>query len=159
MAGLIGGAIHSATRTPTRERRFVTFLLDRWELGIEVGDVCGIYHGLPIIPTPDESDPVAGDVSIYGQRIPVLKLRHLLNLSPLPSLAQWLVVFREQGQTAALIVDRVYEVISVDVSALEQQNAASGGPASDYANRAVFWQGRKIYLPDFPRLLADCWTR
>ena len=147
----------SQTPTAPRELHLVTFLLDGWEYGVEVNNICGVYHGLAIIPTPDDSDMLEGEVHLFAHRIPVINLRCVLNLGERPSGPVWLLVLYRSSRQVGLLVDSVAEVLHLQPNALQPFDGTNHEiPASDFVTASVRHQERTIYLPDLPRLLEAC---
>ena len=144
------------TRAAERELHFVTFLLGEWEYAIEVADVCGIYHGLAIIPTPDEPEIITGEIQLATHRIPVVDLRHLLHLPERVGVG-WLLVVRHAEDLIGILVDQVSEVIRVPLQALDpSSNHHAEIPAPGVISAVVHYRDRVIHVPDLPRLLREC---
>jgi chemotaxis signal transduction protein len=147
----------SHAHTAPRELHLVTFRLDGWEYAVEVNDICGIYHGLAIIPTPDDSELLEGEVHLFAHRIPVINLRRVLNLGDRPSGPVWLLVLYQAGKQVGLLVDSVVEVLRLQSNALQPCDGTSHqNPASDFVTASVSHKERTIYLPDLQRLLGAC---
>lgn len=148
--------ISSSTIAAPRELHLVTFKLDNYEYGVEVAGVYGIYHGLAIIPTPDECDAFAGEIQLFSRRIAVVSLRRLLNLNEQMTGPGWLLVVKPAGQMVAVLVDQISEVIRLKPQALQaitQKNQQV--PAFPWLTASARYQERTIYLPDLTRLLSE----
>jgi len=157
MSRITGGAARtSRTSAPASELHFVTFHLGHWEYGIEVADVCGIYHGLAIIPAPDEPDTIAGEVHLPTHRIRVIDLRRLLQL-PESESPGWMLVVGAVDGPIGILVDRVTEVIRVRSDAMAAYEDADGRvPGGGFLTVTAHYQGRTIYVPDVHRMLRGC---
>ena len=138
-----------------RELQLVTFRIGDHEYGADVADVKGIYHGLPMIPTPDAPDVIAGDVHISGERVPVINLPRLFgNKSAERSSDWWIIVLTLLGGPIGLIVERVTEVVHLEPNALREKSDVRH-PANDYVIAHAHHQHRVIALMDFTRMIQD----
>lgn len=153
----LSGETASLSRTcnPAAERHFVTFALDQWEYGIEVADVCGIYHGVAIIPTPDDPEIITGEVCLTTQRIPVMDLRDVLHLTPRVGTG-WLLVVRHGLRMVGFLVDQVREVIRVPAAAVHPCDVATASSLPGAIDCVLHVQDRTIHVPDIPRILSEC---
>lgn len=146
----------SPTVSAPGELHLVTFKLNNYEYGVEVAGVYGIYHGLAIIPTPDECDAFTGEVQLLSRRIAVVNLRRVLNLNEQMTGPGWLLIVQQAGQMVAVLVDQISDVIRVKPQALQaitQKNQQV--PAFPWLTASARYQERTIYLPDLTRLLTE----
>jgi purine-binding chemotaxis protein CheW len=138
-----------------RDLQLVTFRIGTWEFGADVADVKGIYHGLPMIPTPDAPDVIAGEILISGERIPVLNLPHLFGLNPAArSTEWWIIVLSMLGGPVGFIVERVTEVVRFEATALTlptEDRVPNCGCITAVARH----QQRDICLLDFATLVQE----
>ncbi len=138
------------------ECRFVCFTFADRQYAIDVDDVFGIYHGSPVIPTPDLPDCMDGEISPEGQRIPILNLRRFLDLRD--TYAQqppWVLAVSDLGGPVGLIVDRVNEVVRLQPSEIDAVTEPAEIPMGRYVTRCSHRNGRWLFMPDFHRILQD----
>jgi chemotaxis signal transduction protein len=144
----------SSVYTGRHELQLVLFKVGEWELGVDVADVSGIYHGMPMIPTPDSPDTLAGEIQISGERVPTVSLARLFGIErPLKNGNWWMIVLHLAGGPLALIADEMKEVVKLDASALGL-STGNQHPAKQFAVAVARYQGRAIYLLNY-RLLAQ----
>ena len=144
--------------TPNQDMRFVAFVLAGMYYGVEIGDVYGIYHGLPIIPTPDASPSLAGEVQLVDRRIPVVSLRRFAGLHDGQSAErgpEWIVIVENSKGPVGLVVDGVSEVVKLAPSNVVLSKEPAPGPVGGYVTAVARHEDRPMYLPDFSRLLQD----
>jgi purine-binding chemotaxis protein CheW len=141
----------------SRELQFVSFGLGEQSYGVEVADVHGIYHGLPIIPNPDSPPFLEGEVQLSGKRVPVISLRRFAGLADLHDRPRtnWIVMLNNTTGPVGLMVDRVIEVVRLHASSLNPPDDTAISPVSDYIVAVARHDGGTMFLPDFTRLLHD----
>jgi purine-binding chemotaxis protein CheW len=124
---------------------------------VSVSDVHGIYHGLPLIPTPDLPPAMDGEVQLGDRRIPVLNLRRFAGMSDegCGSVAPWIVMVNDDRGPIGLAVDRVTEVVQLSEQGLQRAEDLSSEPVGEYIVAVARHHGRSMYLPDWNRLLHD----
>lgn len=147
----------SAVGRGSRELQFVSFALGSQDFGVDVADIHGIYHGLPIIPNPDTPQFLEGEVQLADRRVPVLNLRRFAGLtdSSEATTPRWILMVNYTSGPVGLVVDRVIEVIKLQPSSLEPPPEAGASPVGDYIVAVANNNGRNLYLPDLSRLLHD----
>ena len=136
---------------------FVSFALGETTYGVEVEEVYGIYHGLPIIPTPDSPQPLAGEVQLADRRVPVVSLRqfagmddHQVRLSP-----RWILVVDHARGPVGFVVDHVNEVVKLTPANLTLWVKGAPGPVGNYVMAVADQGDQRMYLPEFSRLIKD----
>ncbi len=136
---------------------FVSFVLGGTDYAVEVEDVYGIYHGLPIIPMPDSPPRIAGELQLVNRRIPVVNLRRSAGTGDAHAQRspRWILIVDHRQGPVGLVVDRVSEVVSLTPAHLTISDKAAPGPAGDYVTAVARHGNRPVYLPDFSRLLQD----
>lgn len=141
----------------SRELQFVSFALGEQAYGVDVADVHGIYHGLPIIPNPDNQSFLEGDVQLADQRIPIINLRRFAGMSDAHCTAApcWIVMIEAIGGPIGFVVDRVIEVLRLEASSLKPPADNTTSPVREYITAEANHNGRIMYLPDITRLVHD----
>lgn len=138
-----------------RDLQLVTFRLGEWEFGADVTEVGGIYHGLPMIPTPDAPDAIAGDIQISGERISVLRLSHLFGQHEATRNGNWwIIVLNLLDGPIGLMVDKVTEVVRLEANLLRAPYDKHH-PAKDYVTAVANRHGRAISLLDYSALARE----
>jgi purine-binding chemotaxis protein CheW len=134
---------------------FVSFVLGGTDYGVEVDEVYGIYHGLPIIPTPDSPAVYAGEIQLVDRRIPIVNLRRFAGVSDTCVPPHWIVIVDNVKGPVGFVVDRVSEVVKLTPASLTITDATAPGPVGNYVMAVASHENRPMYLPDFGRLLQD----
>jgi purine-binding chemotaxis protein CheW len=147
------GAVGSAQS----DLQFVSFLLGEHSFGIHVNDVCGVYRGLPVIPTPQTSRYLTGEVQLSNRRVPVVNLRRMAQMSDLPTDEdrQWMVMVRSENGPVGFIVDRVTEVVRLTETDLEIEPTDAPQFGANFISAVAEHRGQKLFLPDLTRLTHD----
>jgi purine-binding chemotaxis protein CheW len=141
-----------------RELQFVAFSVGDYDYGINVSDVYGIYHYLPMIPLADAPDYMDGEVQVSNQRVPVVNLQRFAGMprSGSGNSASWIVMVQNSQGPVGLAVDHVNEVVR-----LTPQNfygvppRLDQHPAAAYIEAVVQHRGRNLLLPNIQRLIHD----
>jgi purine-binding chemotaxis protein CheW len=146
-----------AASAPSRDLQFVSFSLGSWSYGVHVADVYGIYHGLPLIPTPDLAANLDGEVQLADRRIPVINLRRFSGMEDpsAGSTARWILMVNDTSGPVGLIVDCVTEVVNLTPENVRLSPDGDTGPVRDYVTAVADSHGQSIYVPDLSRLLHD----
>jgi purine-binding chemotaxis protein CheW len=151
------GRHQGAVGSNRQDMLFVSFVFGGMNYGVEVGEVYGIYHGLPIIPTPDSAPSVEGEVQLVDRRVPVVNLRHFAGMNDRQSQAgpHWIVVVDDSRGPVGIVVDGVSEVVKLTPSHMTPSDAPFPGPVGEYVMAVATHEDHPMYLPDFGRLLHD----
>jgi purine-binding chemotaxis protein CheW len=136
---------------------FVSFVLGGTDYAVEVEEVYGIYHSLPIIPTPDLSPSMEGEVQLVDRRIPVVNLRRFAGIRD--GLGQktphWILIVDHKQGPIGFMVDGVTEVVRLSPANLTISDQKAPGPVGDYIMAVARHDNKAVYMPDFSRLLHD----
>jgi len=98
----------------------VVFRRERQLYALPLGNVEHALRMVAITSVPEAPSWVAGVISVHGRVIPVLDLRQRFGRSPKePHPDERLLIMQAQGQTVALIVDEVTEVLEVPAHQVE----------------------------------------
>jgi purine-binding chemotaxis protein CheW len=137
--------------------RLVSFAVGAGDYAVDVADIHGIYHGLPLIPQPEAASFVDGQVQLAGQRVPVVNLRRFCGLpdSAPSSLPGWIVVVDDNHGPVGLAVDAVTEVVRLSPTELEPASPPEYSPLANYIVAVAAYRGRPLLLPDLGRLIHD----
>jgi purine-binding chemotaxis protein CheW len=131
----------------TTTEHMCTFDVDNLFIGIEVSRIQEILRAQPITPVPLAASVIRGLMSLRGQIVPVMDLRQRLGVRTAdPNLEQFNVLIRTADGPVSLLVDRVGDVLEVDVDSFE--------PAPDTLNAAYRSLIRGAYKLERRLLLA-----
>ncbi len=104
--------------------KYLTFVIDDQECGIEISKVREIIGIMPISPVPQTPEYVEGVINLRGKVIPVVDLRKKFNLPEKGSTEQTCITVLEITSNTrtfhtGIIVDSVSEVIDIEENQLE----------------------------------------
>jgi purine-binding chemotaxis protein CheW len=136
---------------------FVSFVLGGTDYAVEVEEVYGIYHGLPIIPTPDSPTCVSGEVQLVDRRIPVVNLRRFAGIHDVHAYRSpyWILIVDHKQGPVGFGVDRVTEVVKLTSANFTISEDTAPGPVGAYVMAVAKHGDRSLFVPDFSRLLHD----
>jgi purine-binding chemotaxis protein CheW len=109
--------------------QLLSFELDDSAYAVPVDSVREIVRMRPITSVPRVPESVCGVISLRGEIIEVVDIRQLLELEPieLKRRTRIIVVYLECGQSAAILVDAVKEVLRVPKQAIRPATASDSG--------------------------------
>jgi purine-binding chemotaxis protein CheW len=140
----------------TQEDKYLTFVIDREDFGIEIRHVTEIIGIQNITEVPDMPAYVKGVINLRGKVIPVMDVRLRFGVTERPyDDRTCIIVININEQPVGLIVDRVLEVLDIQKGEIEPPPKIRKGKS----NRFVQGMGKvgdqvKILL-DANRLLFD----
>lgn len=135
-----------------RERDLLCFAIDGEVYAVGVEAVREIVRLRPVTPIPRSAAAVRGVISLRGAMLQLVDLRLLLGLEAVEetSRSRILVVSREDGRLAGMLVDSVSEVLRVPVASIGP--TASGDPA-DLVCGLCERDGRFVSLLDLDKAM------
>ena len=139
------------TSPAARRLELVTFVLDGDAYAVPVERVREIVRLRPITPVPRVPAAVRGVISLRGEIVQVIDLRRCLGMSALePTRASRIVVLqRDEGAFAGLLVDAVRDVLRIDADAARPSLGGEGeGVVALYSSEGEF-----VSLLDLDRVL------
>ena len=136
---------------------FVSFVLGENDYAVNVSEVCGIYHGLSVIPNPDGPAFLEGEILYRNHKVPIVNLRRFAGMSDaqFDRSGRWILMVGDQNGPVGLVVDKVTEVIKLQPNAIEQTTEHVNSPVANYVTAVANHRGRSMLVPDFNRLLHD----
>lgn len=140
----------------TQEDKFLTFVLNQEEYGIEIRHVTEIICIQNITEVPDMPHYIKGVINLRGKVIPVMDVRLRFGLAERPyDDRTCIIVINIDDQSVGLIVDRVSEVLDIPQSEVEPPPKIRRGESS----RSIKGMGKvgdqvKILLNEY-QLLSD----
>lgn len=99
--------------------KYLTFLLDREEHGVEILKVREIIGIMDITKVPQTPDFVQGVINLRGKVIPVIDLRTKFGLPRAEYNDQTCIIVVDIGVMMGIIVDTVQEVHDIPASSIE----------------------------------------
>ena len=99
--------------------KYLTFLLDGEEYGVEILKVLEIIGLIDITRVPQTPDFVEGVINLRGRVIPVIDLRLRFGLSRCAYTDQTCIIVIDVGTQIGIIVDTVQEVHDIPQRAIE----------------------------------------
>ena len=101
-----------------REGKYLTFMLDNEEYGLEIRRVREIFGYMDITQVPRMPDYVLGVINLRGQVIPVIDLRAKFAMETIETTEQTCIIVveishGEQNVSTGIVADQVSEVIDI----------------------------------------------
>jgi purine-binding chemotaxis protein CheW len=121
----------------TDDASFVTIGIDREVFAVPVETVLEILAMRPVFRIPDAPAHLKGLIDVRGRAVAVIDLRTKLGLPPVAAdentrIVVLDVVMQDRRLALGLVADRVFEVITLDVSQIEQPPDIGTRWHSDY---------------------------
>jgi len=99
--------------------KYLTFLLDNEEYGLEILKVRELINIMDITSVPQTQDFLQGVINLRGKVIPVIDLRSKFGLQRVEYNEQTCIIVVDVGAMMGIIVDTVQEVHDVDDADIE----------------------------------------
>lgn len=99
--------------------KYLTFLLDGEDYGVEILKVREIIGLMDITKVPQTPDFVAGVINLRGKVIPVIELRTKFGLARAEYTDQTCIIVVDVGTTMGIIVDTVNEVHDIPMENIQ----------------------------------------
>ena len=119
----------------TQEDKYLTFVLNREEYGIEIKHVIEIIGIQNITSVPDMPSYIKGVINLRGKVIPVMDVRMRFNISEQAyNERTCIIVITVNEQLVGLIVDEVSEVLDIPKSSVEPPPKVSRGAGNKFVH-------------------------
>lgn len=119
----------------TQEDKYLTFVLNREEYGIEIKHVIEIIGIQNITSVPDMPLYIKGVINLRGKVIPVMDVRMRFSISEQAyNERTCIIVITVNEQLVGLIVDEVSEVLDIPKSSVEPPPKVSRGAGSKFVH-------------------------
>lgn len=141
----------------SRGGKYLTFVLNKEQYGLEILRVREILGVLPITPMPQAPHFVKGVINLRGKVIPVVDTRLKFGMEEIPHTSETcIIVVDVNGTWMGIIVDTVKEVIDIQDSQIEDPPSLgqSGGDQGSIRGLGKVGDQVKILL-NIDRVLAD----
>ena len=117
----------------TQEDKYLTFVLNREEYGIEIKHVIEIIGIQNITSVPDMPHYIKGVINLRGKVIPVMDVRIRFNISEQAyNERTCIIVITVSEQLVGLIVDEVSEVLDIPKTNVEPSPKVNRGEGSKF---------------------------
>ena len=138
-----------------RAEEFLGFCLGSEEYGVRIRSVKEIIKPIDITPIPRSPEDILGLISLRGTIVPIFNIRRRFGLpssSTTPE-SRVIVCVLDCGPLG-LLVDRVTEVFSTDLEALEPPPSTLGEREAAFVTATVRYRQRLIGVLHLERLVA-----
>ena len=152
-----GISVPEAPSSPARHRaeEFLGFCLGSEEYGVWIRSVKEIIKPMDITPIPRSPEDILGLISLRGTIVPIFNIRRRLGLPPHSTTSESrVVVCVLDCGPLGLLVDRVTEVFSPDLDALEPPPVTLGEREAAFVTATVRYRQRLIGVLHLERLVA-----
>ncbi len=117
----------------TQEDKYLTFVLNREEYGIEIKHVIEIIGIQNITSVPDMPHYIKGVINLRGKVIPVMDVRIRFNINEQAyNERTCIIVITVSEQLVGLIVDEVSEVLDIPKASVEPSPKVNRGEGSKF---------------------------
>ena len=136
--------------------QWVTFVLHNETYGIEVLHVQEVLKINEITPVPGSPDFVLGVINLRGNVVTVVDIRKRFGLPPLKASESSRIIIIESGeQVVGILVDRVTEVVHLQVSEIERVPNMRSEDQARYIQGVSNTDEGLLILIDVDRLIAN----
>jgi purine-binding chemotaxis protein CheW len=130
-----------------------TFQLGAFVFGADVHMVREVVQSLRLTPVPLAAHGIAGLINVRGELILVVDVRQRLGLPPSTSPDPFYVVVEREGETVALMVDTVGDVVAVDEATFAPPPETLRGIARELVRGAYRLPSTLLLHLDMARML------
>ncbi len=125
LAALSLQKVAKPSQSEEKSRHYVVFRIDQQHYTLPLDYVIRAVRMVRVTPVPDAPDSVLGMINMAGQMLPVIDLRRLFwQTDKHPELQNLLLIVQIQGQTLAVIVDEVSNLLELSSKQVESPPAA-----------------------------------
>jgi len=135
--------------------QYVIFRLDDQWYGADIAIVREVSYVTPVTRLPNTPHYVQGVTDLRGEVMPVVDLRTRLGLPARPSDGDSRMMILSVGSlTAALVVDGVEQVATIEEETISQPDASLTVAGQDYVYGVARLGDRLVVLIDLARMLS-----
>jgi purine-binding chemotaxis protein CheW len=135
--------------------QLVSFNIGEEEFGVDILKVQEINRMVDITRVPNAPDYVEGVINLRGKVIPIIDLRHRLNMVQKEADKDTRIVVVElESKIIGFIVDAVNEVLRINKSITEAPPAMVAGIDAEYITAIGKLEDRLLILLDLERILS-----
>jgi len=144
----------AAEGAATRAGKYLTFVLDEEEYGLEILKVREIIGVMDITAVPRTPDYVKGVINLRGKVIPVIDLRLKFGLAETEHTEQTCIIVVNVGEVEiGIIVDEVSEVLDIVGEDIDDAPAFGATVSTDFILGMGKAQGKVTILLDICKVL------
>ena len=141
-------------QSPSPELHLVTFVLDREEFGIPIGQVREVIRVSDITRVPQARPQIRGVTNLRGRILAVIEIRSCIGLQVAQITPRSRVVVVGIGERMlGILVDGVSQVVKVPVASVTPPPEEIVAPGTDYITGVAQWNSRLIILLDLEKVL------
>ncbi len=135
--------------------QLVSFNIGEEEFGVDILKVQEINRMVDITRVPNAPDYVEGVINLRGKVIPIIDLRHRLNMTQKEvDKDTRIIVVELENKIIGFIVDAVNEVLRINKSITEAPPAMIAGIDAEYITSIGKLEDRLLILLDLERILT-----
>jgi purine-binding chemotaxis protein CheW len=135
--------------------KYLTFIIDNQDYGIEIKYITEIISIQPIIKVPDIPDYVKGIINLRGRVIPIIELRIRFKKESVEySDKTGIVVIDIDDKLIGLIVDCVNDVVTIPNNDMAESSIINKDFKNGYINGFGKIEGNIILLLDCEKILT-----
>ncbi len=137
-------------------QKFLTFILEDEEYGIEILKVREIIGMMPITPVPQSQHTLKGVINLRGKIIPVFDLRLIFGMGEKDYDSETCIIIVDvAGRLAGIVVDTVSEVMDVRDDDIETSSGLEAGFNSQFIMGISKVNDKIRILVDIDNILGD----
>lgn len=134
--------------------QFLAFQLGSEEYALDINQISEIIKPREYTDIPRVPDFILGLVSLRGVVVPIFDLRQRFQLGRVTlSSAARVIVCREEGVTAGLLVDKINQVVKIAADTIEPPPAVIAGGDRNLISGIGRYQGRLIIILNLASVL------
>ena len=138
-----------------REVEFLGFILAGEEYVIDIMAIQEITRAVEVTRIPRMPDYMSGIITLRGTIIPIFNLRKRLNLTRQSEGGDpRFVVASFEGSVAGIVVERVTDVVRLNIDELEPPPFNASGRDGQFVKGIGYYMGRMLILLDYEKVLA-----
>ena len=140
----------------SRTGKYLTFVLDAKQYGVEIIKVREILGVLPITPMPQAPHYVKGVINLRGKVIPVIDTRSKFGMPEKETTPETCIIVVDVGGTSTgLLVDTVKEVMDIGEEQIEDPPRFGAGADTAFVCGLGKVGGQVKILLDIDRVVGD----
>lgn len=146
----------AAADASLRSQKYLTFVLDKEEYGLEIMRVKEIIGLMEITPVPRMPDFVRGVINLRGRVIPVVDLRLKFGMKRTEDTQETCVIVVDLNDTLmGVVVDRVSEVLDVPEADIEEAPSFGVDLDTSFILGMGKAKGKVVILLDIQEVLTN----
>ncbi|MFW6410045.1 MAG: chemotaxis protein CheW [Halanaerobiales bacterium] len=135
----------------TSEEQYLTFQIASENYGIELVQSKEVIKVPQITNVPNTKNSVLGVINLRGQIVPVIDLKKKLKLGNGEKVSEdekRVIVVQQQQTLVGIMVDRIREVLSIDVDKIQEITESERGISKEYIEGIFNYQDNLTIIID-----------